>query len=219
MHNHLSSRKGHGKADDSVNQQSMTAENTSRSPSKRHDQPLEETSQAVPPALDQREGDISQSTLYTEVNTMSEPKKDWGIVQRHTTAKSPYVAEPRPEDRYWTLSDHNELEPALITTTAASLSELQPDAVCSWCGCLWISYKPSQGVVSCDRCFTPHQPYSSTASGWDIGEYQNTDQSFNSASGPKNPQGDLVNYASRPEVTTSGSHGNDLDDFLWFMAS
>ena len=76
-----------------------------------------------------------------------------------------------------------------------------------------------QGVVSCKTCFTPYQPNNYTLPAWDSGQYRSTDQSFDPASGLDTSQGDLVNYASWPDVTTSSGYGNDIDDFSWFMAS
>ncbi len=219
MHNHFSSPEYHGKADDSFDQRLMITVNTLHGLTKHCDQPLEETLAVIPPALNQRKRNISQPTLYTEADTVSEPKNDWGIVQSHANARFPYSPDSRPEDRYWTFSDHNQIDPAISTTSAASLPALQSDTVCSWCGCLQISYKPSQGIVSCDTCFTPYQPDDFTASGRDLGEYQSTDQSFNPASGLDTSPGDLVDYASRPDIPLSSSYGNDLDDFSWFMAS
>ncbi|KAK0508393.1 hypothetical protein JMJ35_009477 [Cladonia borealis] len=182
-------------------------------------QPLEKTSETTPPTLDQRKGDISQPKTYMKADAVSELKNDSRIVQRHATTRSPYLADPEPEDRYWTFGDHNEIDPAISTSSAVLLPELQPDTICTWCGCLQISYKPSQGVVSCDGCFTPYQPNDLAAAGWGLGEYGSTEPSFDPPSGVDYSQGELMTYASRPEVTASGSQGNDLDDFSWFMGS
>ena len=74
-------------------------------------------------------------------------------------------------------------------------------------------------MVSCDGCFTPYQPNDLAAAGCGLGEFGSTEPSYNPPCGLNDFQGDLVNYDSRPEITTSGSQGNDLDDFSWFMAS
>ena len=183
------------------------------------DQPLEETSQVIPPALVQRKGEISQPTLYNEADIVSEPKNDGRSVQRHATARSPCLADPQPEDGYWAFGEYNEIDPAISTGNAIFPLELQPDTVCSWCGCLQNSYKPSQGFISCDNCLAPYQQNDLAAAGWGLGEYRSTEPLFNPPSGLNSLQSEWVNHALRPEVTTLGSHGNDLDDFSWFMAS
>ena len=183
------------------------------------DQPLEETSQVIPPALVQLKGEISQPTLHNEADIVSEPKNDGGSIQRHATARSPCLADPQPEDGDWAFGEYNEIDPAISTGTAVFPPELQPDTVCSWCGCLQNSYKPSQGVISCDGCFTPYQPNDLATAGWGLKRSRISEPSFDSPSGLNNFQGDLVNHASSPQVTTLGSHGNDLEDFSWFMAS
>ena len=216
---HFSSPKGHSKADIFSNQRSSIAMKTFHRLTEPRDQPLEETSQVIPPALVQRKGEISQPTLYNEADIVSEPKTNGGSVQRHATARSPYLGDPQPEDGDWAFGEYNDIDPPISATSAAPLPVLQPDTVCSWCGCLQMSYKPSHSVLSCDRCFSPYQPNDVTARGWNFGEYQSTDQYPNSASGLDSSQGELMNYASRPEITTSGTHGHDLDDFSWFMAS
>ena len=182
------------------------------------DQPLEETSQVIPPALVQLK-EISQPTLYNEADIVSEPKTNGGSVQRHATAGSPCLADPQPEDGFWAFGDYNEIDPVISTGTAVFPPELQPDTVCSWCGCLLNSYKPSQGVISCDDCLAPYQPNDLAAAGWGLGEYRSTEPLLNPPSAPNNLQGEWVNHALRPEVPTLGSHGNDLGDFSWFMAS
>lgn len=169
--------------------------------------------------LDQRRGDTSQTTLYTEANTVSEQGSDCAIITRNEAAKSAYFPDPPPEDRYWTVSDISEINPTISTTTAGPLPEQQPEAVCGWCGSFQISYKPSQGVVLCDDCFTPYQADDSKIPGWDFGHPQSTDQSSNPANGLDCSQGELVDYASWRDVTTSNSFGGDIDDFSWFMAS
>ena len=174
---------------------------------------LKEKSAAVPPALDQRKGDIiGQATSYIEPNTVSVQENDWKVVPKQANAKSRYL-------RHWTFAHHHMIKPAKSTTTVAPLPKLQPDTVCGRCGCLQISYKPSRGVVSCDRCFTPYQQNDLAAAGWGLEEYRSTEPAFDPPSGLSDFQGDLVNHALTPEVTTLGSHGNDLDDFSWFMAS
>ena len=197
----------------------MSAVNAFRDSTELRDQPLEKTSDAIPPALDQRTGDISQPTLYVKADDVSELKIDYGIVQRHATAKSSYLADSQPEDSHWTFSGHDKIDFSTSTSTAVVLPELQRDTICGWCACLQISYKPSQGVVSCGSCFTPYQPNDLAAMGWDLEENQIAEPSVNLPSGLNDDQGDLVNHASRPEVTTLGSHGNELEDFSWFMAS
>ena len=201
----------HSKADNPSNQHSMSAVYTFRTSTKRHDQPPEKTSDVIPPALDQLTRDISQPTLYMEADDASELKIDYGIIQRHATAEFPYLADSRPEDSHWASSGREKIDFS-TSSTAVVLPELQPDTICGWCGCLQISYKPSQGVVSCDGCFTPYQPNDLAATGWDLEEYRRTEPSVSLQSGLHNNQGDLVNHASRPEVTTLGSHGNDLED-------
>lgn len=219
MHTSFSSPRRHGKADNSLDQRSMFAVETFGGLTERRDQLLEEASQVTPLALDGGEGEIGQPTFHNEADIVYEPKNDWGSIQRHATAKSPCLTDPQPKDRHWTFSDHNEVDPPISATSAAPLPVQQPDTVCSRCGCLRISYKPSHGVLSCDRCFSPYQPNDFTARGWNFGEYQSTDQYSNSASGLDNTQGELMNNASGPEITTSGTHGHNLDDFSWFMAS
>ena len=213
------SPRGHCKADNFSIQHSMATINNFHDPTKRRDQPLERTSETMPLDLDQRKGDISQPTLYMRADAVSEPNNDCGIVQRHATAKPLYLADFQPEVSHWTFGDNDEIDPSISTCAAVFPPELQPDTVCSWCGCLRISYKPSQGVVSCDDCFTPYEPDDLTATGCGFGEYGSTEISFKPASGLNDFQGDLVNHALRPEVTASGSQGNDLDDFSWFMGS
>ena len=144
-HSHFVRPRGHCKSDNVSNQHSMATVNTFHDPTKRRDQPLEETSETTPPVLDQRKGDISQPTLYMKADAVSEPKNDCGIVQGHATAKPLYLADLQPEDSHWTFSDHDEIDPSISTSAGVSLPELQPDTVCSWCGCLQFSYKPSQG--------------------------------------------------------------------------
>ena len=180
---------------------------------------LGETSIGISTALHPRRGDTSQTTLYTEANTVSEQGNDRVIVQRNEVAKSAYLPDQPPEDRNWKISDISEIDSTISTTTADPLPEQQPDAVCGWCGSFQISYKPSQGVVSCDDCFTIYQAKDSGAPGWDFGHHQSTDQSSNPANGLDCSQGDLVDYASWPDVTASSGYGNDVDDFSWFMAS
>ena len=210
----------HDKTDNSV-EELLTAVTTPVRGSTIHSQEsLKEKSAAIPPAPDQRKGDTSgQPTLYTEANTVSEQENDWTVVQKDANAKSPYLPDSASEDRYWTVSHQNQNNPAISTTTVAPLPESQPDTVCGWCGCLQISYKPSHGVVSCDRCFTPYEPNDLTASAWNHGEYQSTDQPLSPANGLGSSHGEIVDYAARPEVTTWGSQGNDLDDLSWFIAS
>ena len=217
MDNHFSDHNYHGSIDNSINRNPMIADNTSSGPTKRPDQTLEETLAGAPIAFDPWNGDISQSTLYTEADTVAEQENNWGIVQ--AIAKSPYLPNTQPEDRYWVYNNRNQIGPTISTGTAALLPEQQPDAVCGWCGSFQTSYKPSQGVVLCDICSSQYELNDFTASGWGLGECRSTDQSFNPASGLNTSQSELVNYASWPDVTTSGSYGGDIDDFSWFMAS
>ena len=213
------SPRGHCKANNSSNQYSVATMINFHDPTKRRDQPLEKTSETIPPALDQRERDSSQFTLYMTADAESEPENDCGIVQRYATAKPLYLPDLQPEVSPWTVSDHDEIDPSISTSAPVFLPELQPDTACSWCGCLQFSYQPLQGVVSCDGCLTPNQPNDLATVGWGLGEYRNSEPSFNPPSGLNNFQGDLANYAPRLEATASGSQGNDLDDFSWFMAS
>lgn len=213
MHDRFSSLNGHGKAGNSFNRGSMVPENTSRAATEHCNQPLEETSVIVPPAGDQRKGELNRTKLCAEADTVSEQEVDWGIVQRHLTAKF------QPEDRYWILTDYSHTGRTISTIAAAPLAEQQPDAACGWCGSFQISYKPSQGVVSCDICSTPYQQNTPTPSGWDPGQYRSTDRSLIPASGLDTSQGDSTNAASWPDVTRWSSYGNDIDDFSWFMAS
>ena len=198
---------------------SMVTVYTFHDPAKRCDRPLKETSETTPPVLDQRKGDISQPTLYMKADAESEPENDCGIVQRHATAKPLYLPDLQPEVSPWTVSDHDEIDPSISTSAPVFLPELQPDTACSWCGCLQFSYKPSQGVVSCDGCFTSYHPNDLTAVFCGLGEYGSTEISFDPLSGLNDFQGDLVNYEPRPEITTPSTRGNDLDDFSWFMVS
>ena len=193
--------------------------NTFYEPTRRRDQPLEKVLERIPPPLDQRQGEIGEPTLYLKADTVSERKYDRGIVQRHATAKPLYLADFQPEVSHWAFSDNDEIDPSISTRAAVFLPELQPDTVCNWCGCLRISYKPLQGVVSCDDCFTTYEPDDLTAAGCGLGEYGSTDISFDPPSELNDFQGDSVNYALRPEITASGSQGNDLNDFSWFMGS
>ena len=215
----FSVHNGHGKADNSFNQSSGSAENTSRGPIKRRDHLLEETSAEIFISFHSGRGDISQSTFCTEPDAVSKQEKNWAIVQGHANPKSLYLLDTQPVDRYRTFSDHDHIDHGISPNTAPPLRELQADTFCGWCGSFQISYKPSQGVVSCDICFTPYQLNNPTLPGWDPGQYRSTDQSFNPASGVDTSQGDSTNYAPWPDVTTSSSYGNDIDDFSWFMAS
>ena len=166
-----------------------------------------------------RKRGISQPKLYTKADLVSGQENKWPIVQRHANTKSPYLPDTQPEDGYWTFDHHNRISPAISPNTVPSLPKLQPDAFCGWCGSFQISYKPSQGVVSCDICFTPYQPNDSTLPAWDYGQYRSRKQSFDLASGLDTSQSELVNHASWPDVTASDSYGGDIDDFSWFMAS
>ena len=210
----------HGKTDNSVEERPMTVANPVRGSTIYFPEFLKEKSAAIHPVLDQRKGDIiGRPTPHNKANTVSEQENDWTVVQQHGNAKSTYLPESPSENRYWTFSHHNQINPAISTSTVTPLPELQPDTICGLCGCLPISYKASHGMVSCDRCFTPYQPTDLTASGWNLGEYQSTDQTFNPANGLDSSLGDMVDDVSGPEVTTWGSHGNDLDEFSWSLAS
>ena len=217
-HSHFLRYKGHSKADNFFSQHPMAAVNTFNDSTKSRDQHPEETSEAITPTLDQRKGDISQPILYMKADTVSEPKNDCGIVQRHATAKSSYLADLQPEDSHWTFSDRNEIEPTISTSTAVFLPKLSPDTVCTRCGCLQISHNQWVDAVSCDGVI-PYQPNNLAAAGWGLEKYRSTEPYFNPPGGLNNTQGGLVNHALRPEVTTSDSPENDLDDFSWFMAS
>ena len=169
--------------------------------------------------LDPWKGNTSQMTPYTKISTVSRKGNAGVIIRRHATAESLYQPNTQPEDTYWTSNIGNEIGPANSVTTAASLPELQTDTVCGWCGSVQTSYKPVQGVVLCDICLPQYQHNDLTASGWDIAQPQSTDQSFNPASGLDSFLGDSTNVALWPDATASSSHGNDIDDFSWFMAS
>ena len=218
-HSHFSRPKSQDGAENFFNQHSMAAINTFRGSANGRDQHLEETSKTIPPALDQRKRDISHPTLDMNADTVFERKNDCGIIQRHANARYPYVVDPQPEDRHSTFGDHNEIDPAISTTTAAPLPGLQSNTFCSRCGCLRTSYKPSQGLVSCDGCFTPYQSNDLAAACWGLGNHRSIEPSFDPPSGLSDYQSELGNHALTPEITTLGSHGNDLDDFSWFMAS
>ena len=213
------SPRGHCKADNFSNQHSTPTIDNSLDPTKRRDQPLETTSESIPPTLYQRKEDISQPTLYMKADAVSEPKNVCGIVQRHTTTKPLYLTHLQPEISHWTFIDYDGMDPSISASGAIFLPVIQPDTVCNWCGCLQYSYKSSQGVVSCDGCHMPYQPNDLVAADWGLEQYRSTETSSNPPSGLNDFQGDLVSHASRPEVTASGSEGNDLDDFSWFMAS
>ena len=217
MHKRFSGRDGHGQAGNYLSQGSTVAKNSVLCLRERCKQPLEETSAAIPTTL--RPRSISQPMLYTKADTVSERENDWPIVQRHANAKCPLLAEANPEDGCWTFDHHNQISPAISPDTIPSLPKLEPDAFRGWCGSFRTSFKPSEGVVSCDICFTPYQPTSSTLPGWDLGQLRSTDQSFHPAGELDALQDDSTNHAAWPDVTTSSSYGNDIDDFSWFMAS
>ena len=208
-----SAHDGHGKAESEFGQEGVVLGSPPR------DDPLGEVLEAKPSALDPWRGDTSQTTLYTEAKTVYEQGNDRAIIQRNEVAKSAYLPDPPPEDRYRTFDDFSQIDPTISTTAAGPLPEQQPDAVCGCCGSLQISYKPSQDVISCDDCFTPYQPNDSTLPGWDLGRPRSTDQSLSPAGRLDTSRSELGNHASWPDLTTSSSYGNDVDDFSWFMAS
>ena len=216
---HFSSTHHIGKAETFLELPPTNAINTFSGPTKCRDQPPEKTSEAIIPVLGQRKDDFGQLTSYIEVDTASVPKNDCSMVQRHANAKSPHVVDPQSENRRWTFGDHIEIDPAVSTTTAAPFPGLQSDTFCSWCGCLQNLYKPSQGLVSCDGCFTPCQSSDLAAARWDLEDCRSTEPSFDPPSGLSDLQGDLENHALTPEVTSMGTYGNDPNDFSWFMSS
>ena len=163
--------------------------------------------------------DFNQRTLHTIIVTISRHENDRAIAQRDSTAVCPSQPNTQPEDRHWTSNSGNEIGPANSVTTAASISELQTDTVCGWCGSVQTCYKPMQGVVLCDTCLPQYLQNDLTASGWDTGQPESTDQFYNLTSGLDSFQGDSMNLAAWPDVTKSNSYGNDIDDFSWFMAS
>ena len=213
------SPRGHCKTDNFSYQHSTPTIDNFLDPTKRRDQPPETTSESILPTLDQRKGDISQHTLYMKADAVSERKNDCEVVQRTATTKPLYLTDLQPAISHWTFIDYDGIDPSISTSAAVFFPELPPDTVCSWCGCLQFSYKPSQGAVSCDGCFTPYQPNDLAAADRGLEEYRSTEPPFNLPSGFNDFQGDLVNYDSRPEITTSASQGNDLEDFSWFMGS
>ena len=209
-------RNGHGGAGNSFNQGTIVAKNTSRHATEHCNQPLEKTSAILPPVRDQRRRKFNRTMLYAEADTVFEPEVAWGIVQRYATAIYPHLPDTQPEDSHWTFSDHNPIGHAIPPNTAPSLHEPQTHTVCGWCGSFQISYKPSQGVVSCDICSTPYHANGFTPASWDLEPPRSTVNSINFSSWFDSFQGDSTNFASWPDVATSNSYGNDMDDFLWF---
>ena len=183
------------------------------------DHSVGETVGGIPTGSDSRRGNTSQMTPCTEISTVSMKGNDRAIVQRHSTAESPYLPNTLPEDMCRTSNIGNEIGPAILVTTAAPLPELQTDTVCGWCGSVQTSYKQVQGVVLCDICLSQYQQNDLTAAGWDLGQPRSMDQSFNLTSELEPFQGDSTNFASWPDVTTSSGYGGDIDDFSWFIAS